>query len=1549
MDAVPPLTISQFRLTMIVAETAAKNGMANLSRIAVRDAMLGGTPVPDPVATPVANNGRVVRSSRGVPDDSAVKLDAEVVTSLQSVIAKWHGDDYSALDVYSLLKPLVFPASRPADVMLFPDNTKLRDAQTKSLGATLVAWAKKADQIADLKTQIDARKENQSATIPALVLLTQIDLAIDDEKAAAEHLQALAESMQKAPNPATFQLACHAALPAADRKELEEDAYAILKSAVQMPWTTPDPNNYNYNDSGTTTGKLDEQVNRYLVKRGDLDEVRKYFDAQQAAKQVQYSRYGGDYGLYLQWRDLAGFASEAARNRIPTIAMDYLGRATDFDAKQYSPPDMTLPLAAVVGYVSTLEPRQQFETWRDWTMPKEDRQTVRMVAQFMRPIDAPESFLQLDPRPGIPRQSNLLCNLTEMLSAAAACGALDELHTAVLKAREDKLPNAEFLYALYLIETENSADGIPVVQELLDSMQDRNKSENNRQSRSPTGDYVIYQRCLQSPAFAEFFARSGRTTLRMMLESLRTTDLISRMDVDFAEVLSAGTNGQLKPGNVTGLADWLPISPSTKFSPSIPAWWAAHDNMLYHFAGDGIDVLYFAWPVEGNFEFSVECLQRNWGECDAGYGGVIVQSQAFGNSGVVISTTGEDAVSRPTGLKRKVPSFNKVQVQSVDGKLRYLLNGHLAYEETLTGTCPWITLASTNARVSTFRNPRLSGSPVIPKEVRLLGQTSMEGWSCSGFGDRRPSPRIMAQKPKGENDRITYEQRRQPAVFDWSVKDGVLNGRPDPDAAADRQSRIRYCRPLRSGETLRYEFFYEPGTIVAHPSIGRLTMLLEPAGVMTHWLAEPAWDDAISGIPLDNAIAEPEYRRGPAELPLKAADWNAVEISLQDQTALITLNGTTIFERPLPVHSDTQVGMFRYQQQESRIRNVVLSGDWPETLSNELKQNMLLHQTPMSAGDQKMLGELIPEHVFEVQVPEFLAHVRTLSREDAFQVLKDWVLPSGSHDSMRLAYRCTPIEPGSDARPASPLDLQSPALELVRLAKELNRTEVLLTEVNAVPAVGELARRNRLALETLLLLQGTDMDLIRVKVKEVVATLEKGLSPLVTPQQRAAEVLVACEAAMRPATRPFAREIASAAYRMEQDEKFNSHNDRFAGIVNGVLAPLIPELSESSSEPLLPKQWAGVQYLLPQNRAFGQRASAWNFSRGQAHHLPGARRTNQFFQSPLRGNFDIRAEYSVPPNATKIGNIFVSWGMFSAIPRADLKAIRMVRTLDSVADQEKKLEIPGWNEAAEIRITVNGSKVTTAANGVTIHEEVLQGTPSPWIVLQAAGAGEEAVIRNLRITGTPEIPDQIDLIDMTGWRSDVYGERHAADAGDDSVQWKKSGDEIVGQINTNVSAQPLESLLMYQRPMLEDGEIQFEAFWVPGEQEVHPAVGRTAILIQPDGARLHSLTEAQYETRDLAPDNASPIPGDAAKIELRPNDWNQIRLTLTGDQLTVFVNGMEVAVHQVSEIPTERFLGLFRYSDRHQCRVRNLVYRGNWPKILPSIEEQELASQPPRQ
>ncbi len=149
---------------------------------------------------------------------------------------------------------------------------------------------------------------------------------------------------------------------------------------------------------------------------------------------------------------------------------------------------------------------------------------------------------------------------------------------------------------------------------------------------------------------------------------------------------------------------------------------------------------------------------------------------------------------------------------------------------------------------------------------------------------------------------------------------------------------------------------------------------------------------------------------------------------------------------------------------------------------------------------------------------------------------------------------------------------------------------------------------------------------------------------------------------------------------------------------------------------------------------------------------------------------------------------------------------------------------------------------------------------------------------------------------------------------------------------------------MYQRPMLEDGEIEFETWYEPGVFEVHPALGRSAFLLKPDGIQLHRLTDGEYESGGLKPDNQQSIPGAASSLTLKPKDWNQIRLSLRGDDLTVSVNGQEAATIKIIEAPNARHFGLFRYSNLTQTRVRKLVYRGQWPKELPPLESQLLAA-----
>lgn len=168
----------------------------------------------------------------------------------------------------------------------------------------------------------------------------------------------------------------------------------------------------------------------------------------------------------------------------------------------------------------------------------------------------------------------------------------------------------------------------------------------------------------------------------------------------------------------------------------------------------------------------------------------------------------------------------------------------------------------------------------------------------------------------------------------WGAKEGLIVGayllppfptRPSP-------SRLSYYRPLRNGESLQYEFFYQPERTMVHPALDRLTFLLEPDGVRLHWMTDHPEAEA-GGLRIDNVADEPNAKPGPSRLPFVEGEWNRLKLSLADDKVAIELNGHPIYQRQLERANDRQFSFFHYQDQtEARMRNVVLRGEWPDRL-----------------------------------------------------------------------------------------------------------------------------------------------------------------------------------------------------------------------------------------------------------------------------------------------------------------------------------------------------------------------------------------------------------------------------------------------------------------------------------------------------------------------------------------------------------------------------------------------------------------------------------------
>jgi hypothetical protein len=382
-------------------------------------------------------------------------------------------------------------------------------------------------------------------------------------------------------------------------------------------------------------------------------------------------------------------------------------------------------------------------------------------------------------------------------------------------------------------------------------------------------------------------------------------------------------------------------------------------------------------------------------------------------------------------------------------------------------------------------------------------------------------------------------------------------------------------------------------------------------------------------------------------------------------------------------------------------------------------------------------------------------------------------------------------------------------------------------------------------------------------------------------------------------------------------------------------------------------QWRPVTRSTAAERGEGFPAGAWKLAPGEATCLNGSPRAALYYAVPMVGNFEVRGQITTAANRT----IRVMYGGVAVALTADAKQVvrqEVGRATDSRTPLTEKPK--GWGPTVEYKLVVKDRVMTAFINGHQVHNEPLPANVDPWLAIETTTANQTGTIKNMQITGTPSIPSEIHLstaLAVEGWRADYYGERvgaatersNAIDRNSaQAAEWTKKGEEITVARFDNSPGSFRESVLQYHRPLLEDGEVEYEFYYELGKTEVHPALDRVAFLIAPDGVKTHWLTDAQYERTDLAPGNAYPLAG-SKPVPLKSGDWNHLKLILRGDEAQIIVNETEVARRKL-EPTNQRTFGLFRFADASGVRVRNVVHRGNWPRALPAIAEQELAALP---
>lgn len=1540
-----PLTESQFNLAMKIAEETAGLGLTEVSQSAFREALVGGLPVPDPVPTTNAMGGysssgmlRIVQSG-STQNQASQSPESKVAIAASRVLSKWQGNGYDDDEILKIVSSFVFPEDSPKQVRLYPDSSWLISGRVTSMGQTLVELAGKSEQLDWLDKQATERMSDDIAAVPATVLRTLIALERSNEDEAKKLLQELAGMLEKNPSAEIVQLACHAAIPASKKEDLKEVAMPILAKATRTLDAPPSrTTSINFR---TNVGSLAQSVNRYFASKGTEDQIRSQFEERLQATQQQFANYSGDYGIYQQWLALGNLANEAGSLKASKVALDFMGRACDLQVERYSRPSMAPALAATIEMTRNLDPEEAYNVWSKWSLPNKDRNTLRLIVEWVAAVNVPNAFAKVPASKRAIFESQLLSNFEELVNSAAKCGKLDSLQQRAEQAVQDKLVGADHLLALVSIaRAKNGSTPEEAAEKLTSFFADQNRPENLTPDVKRTLDFAdlqIFMRCLAEDVYVDnSIEKINAFDLRLRQGSANQFRGILRHYVQ--EYLSQRNSAQPRELTKQPLSNWVAFRSTPPQGSNRLGYWVGDADSATLVGGANDEYLAFAYPLTGEFEFTVDCYNGDWGECDAGYGGLMVLAQNWGSSLSIEPTSLHETLSRPQGEKTDQPSYGRYRIVSTGDQMQVWLNGFKVYEESLSHTSPWLMLSTEGTRTSRFMNPQITGNPSVPRKVNLFAGDRMDGWCTSAFAETQPRHRIMAEDPGDENSSIRYYQQNEPATFDWKVEDGELLGRKSDDLEQS-QSWAFYQRPLRPGETFAYEFFYIPGNTTVAPTIGQLALQLESDGVNSHWITHQELERQITGLEIDNSVKEWTSRLG-NKLYLKSNNWNSVELKLEGDRFKLAVNGTQAFERRLEDIKDLRFGLFHFKSTDVKVRNATLSGDWPEDLESSLADGWFQWTQPQTEQQAAVVQAMLPRDLDRPLLKDVVLKSRTMAAEESLNFLKDWVLPTTPDGRIRMGFAYLSLEEQEEMS-SSEVTLKrvvSPAIELVKVAASNDWLEELLHEIERLTPRTDVDSRNKHALKILTLMQVDGSD-CQAELGELYANLDGGFTTRLSTSERSAEFLVAIEAGKHQRFWQAGHSILHRLRSIERNGENKSGLSDWKSAVSSGLGAI--ELRWLGKDKELPKQWTSVPYVKPQWNVQGERNSTWLVDRGAATHIPGDHWSQLLYQSPLRGSYEITARRSTHGGK----EVSIATGMHAAEPRWDLKATRVATLMHKQEDLDKEISLPVWDQSADFKIVVDAASVTTFVNGVEIHAQEFASPRDPWLVLQASDPGLYGSVRDLRITGTPTIPDEIDLIAIDGWASwrfDYYGD-WSAQQEQLEVPYNRVDDEIRGNLRTNRSASPMESLMMYARPMLEDGEIEFETFYKPGEFEVHPAVGGTVFMLDQPKVTLHQLTNAQWDRSGLAKDNRIELPAATEDLMLKEDDWNHVRLKLSGDQLTLFVNDVEVAVRTLEQPGKERFFGLFRYSDLTKCRVRNLKYRGDWPKTLPSLDQQEMA------
>lgn len=603
-----------------------------------------------------------------------------------------------------------------------------------------------------------------------------------------------------------------------------------------------------------------------------------------------------------------------------------------------------------------------------------------------------------------------------------------------------------------------------------------------------------------------------------------------------------------------------------------------------------------------------------------------------------------------------------------------------------------------------------------------------------------------------------------------------------------------------------------------------------------------------------------------------------------------------------------------------------------------------------------LAGELFAESdIIESNGLAIRHHAAKLSPPERYEYLLHWVLPDEGRSPARLGIGFTQTDPvpnahavvSGDATQARRIhvggEVVSPALDLIRTAAELGKLKTLQERIAATEATSTTDERCRTALLVAISAKQNAADDVSRHIEELLldgapsAPIDGRLSPWLL-------FSLHCLLDSSLADRQTILELPHLLKRVKSSGARNVATRHLKATINRLIAA-----GESGDGQSLvdtqwtSRQWQPVNRFNAESRGTGVNPSLWKLRSGQAQNIASHGHDLLYFAVPMQRDFEVESDVSAFGGRDVELQVAGRWYAPSfTLDKYSSGNIRGARKYHKLPTKMSKVVDSVWS-----RSRVRDGRLSTSFNGRTIDSVAVPDDHDPWVAIHSE-QHYEGWARNVHIAGEPTIPESLQLATdgkQSGWVT-YYG----STIGGAGTQWKPASNpklvRLLGTRRPDLEGCHYEELIYYHRPMLEDGSMEVEFFYRENEMMVHPAMDRMCFLLQPDGVKLHWLTDAAFDRSERTPNNTideSDCRRGPAKLPLNGESWNTLGLDLADDTMTLTLNGVEVYERELPAT-NQRTFGMFHFADQTEARVRSVVYRGDWARQIPNRVQQELAN-----